>query len=145
MRWVKASSVRAERAELEDAIAALVGENPSNFAVEQRVVDATTPVIPVGVPSTRLQRRPDIAAAGQRITAAAEGVGVARSSWFPSILSALPVGFRAASWRAWCHCRGAAVARDVLGARRRVQVEQSEAVLEEPGQRYRATVLGAFQ
>jgi outer membrane protein TolC len=77
--------VQAERAVLEHAIAVLVGVNPSSFAIEARVIDAATPGIPLGVPSTLLQRRPDNAAAGHRIAAAAESVGVARSAWFPSI------------------------------------------------------------
>lgn len=144
--------VQAERAVLEHAIAALIGENPSNFAIEQRVVEVATPVIPLGVPSTLLQRRPDIAAAGHRITAAAESVGVARSAWFPSITIGASGAVQGSELArlvslpnlAWA--LGAAVAGDMLdGGRRRAQVAQSEAVLEESGQRYRSTVLAAFQ
>jgi NodT family efflux transporter outer membrane factor (OMF) lipoprotein len=144
--------VRAERAVLEHAIAALVGVNPSSFAIEARVIDAATPVIPLGVPSTLLQRRPDIAAAVHRIAAATESVGVARSAWFPSITIGVSGGVQGSDLArlvalpnlAWAV--GAAVAGEVFdGGRRRAQVAQSEAVLEESGQRYRSTVLGAFQ
>jgi NodT family efflux transporter outer membrane factor (OMF) lipoprotein len=143
---------RAERAVLEHAVAALVGANASDFSIQPRVVEATTPAIPAGVPSALLQRRPDIGAAGHRIAAAAESVGVARSAWFPSITIGASGGLQGSELArlvslpnlAWA--LGAAVAGNVFdGGRRQAQVAQSEAVLEESGQRYRATVLGAFQ
>jgi len=87
--------LRADRAVLEHAIAALVGDNTSNFAIEARVVE-TTPAIPLGLPSALLQRRPDIVAAGYRITAATESAGVARAVWFPSITIGASGGCRAA-------------------------------------------------
>jgi NodT family efflux transporter outer membrane factor (OMF) lipoprotein len=144
--------VQAERAVLEHAIAALVGANPSGFAIQARVVDAATPLVPLGVPSTLLQRRPDIAAARYRMSAALEGVGVARSAWFPSLTIGASGGVQGSELArlvsmpnlAWA--LGAAVAGTVFdGGRRQAQVAQSEAVLEESGQRYRSTVLAAFQ
>jgi NodT family efflux transporter outer membrane factor (OMF) lipoprotein len=142
----------AQRAVLEHAVAALVGADASSFAIEPKVVNPGVPMVPIAVPSTLLQRRPDIAAAAQRAAAAAESVGVARSAWFPSItigasggvqrsdlsrLVALPNLFWAL---------GSTMAADVLdGGRRQAQVAQSEALLDEAGQSYRATVLAAVQ
>lgn len=144
--------LQADRAVLEHAVAALVGADPSSFAIAPRVVDATTPAIPSGVPSTLLQRRPDIAAAGYRIAAATESVGVARSAWFPSVTIGASGGLQGGDLAhlaalpnlAWA--LGGAVAGDLFdGGRRRAQVAQSEAMLEESGQRYRSIVLGAVQ
>ena len=144
--------VQAERAVLEHAIAALVGVNPSSFAIQTRVADAATPAVPLGVPSTLLQRRPDIAASRFRIAAAAESLGVAKSAWFPSLTIGASSGVQGGELArlvslpnlAWA--LGGAVAGQLFdGGRRQAQVAQSEALLEESGQRYRATVLGAFQ
>lgn len=143
---------QAQRAVLEHAIAALVGANPSDFGIAPKVVEAGVPAIPVDVPSTLLQRRPDIAAARQRITAAMESAGVARGAYFPSVSLGVSGGLqssqlaRLASLPNLFWALGAAVAGDVLdGGRRQAQVVQAEAALDEAGQRYRTIVLAAFQ
>src|SRR6185437_7364202 len=73
------------RAELEHALAVLVGEVPSSFRLAESDWRTRLPVIPAGVPSTVLTRRPDVSAAEASMLAAQARVGVAKAAWFPSI------------------------------------------------------------
>ena len=79
------SGVIRARAQLEHAIAVLVGAAPANFALATSPqYEAVVPAVPVGVPSTLLQRRPDIAAAERRVLSANEQIGIAESAYYPS-------------------------------------------------------------
>ncbi|HZZ91899.1 MAG TPA: efflux transporter outer membrane subunit [Usitatibacter sp.] len=73
------------RAELEHAIAVLVGEVPSDFSIAPASWTTALPAIPAGLPAEVLARRPDVAAAQASMLAAQARVGVAKAAWFPDI------------------------------------------------------------
>ncbi|KQZ44963.1 efflux transporter outer membrane subunit [Duganella sp. Root1480D1] len=78
-------TAQRQRAQLEHAIAILLGKAPADFALSAAPWSLQVPAIPVGVPSTLLERRPDIAAAERRVAAANAQIGIARSAYFPSL------------------------------------------------------------
>ena len=141
-----------QRAQLEHAIAVLVGKTPAEFAIAPNPSwQVTVPEVPVGVPSTLLQRRPDIAAAERRVAAANEQIGIARSAYFPSIGLSASLGSSAsrvgelfnASSAAWSFGLSAAQTLFDAGATR-ARVAGARAAHEEAVARYRQTVLDAF-
>lgn len=141
-----------QRAQAEHAIAILLGKAPADFTLaplpDWRV---TVPEVPVGVPSTLLQRRPDIAAAERDVAAANADIGIARAAYFPNIgLSASggTVGSRvsdlfSASSAAWSF--GLSAAQSIFNAgATRAAVASAEARQQAAVARYRQTVLTAF-
>ncbi|ABE50638.1 efflux transporter outer membrane subunit [Methylobacillus flagellatus] len=146
------AQARAQRAVVEHAIAALVGESPSNFAIASRLDTIALPHVPPGLPSTLLQRRPDIAAAQRRVAAANASIGVARTAYFPALSLSAAFGYQSISTGNWLTAPSNfwSIGPGMLfqlfdGGRRKAQLAQAEAVLNETGARYRGVVLEAFQ
>lgn len=150
----QAVDLRATRAQLEHAIAVLVGKPPASFELQERKtqLDIKLPNVPAGVPSTILQRRPDVAAAERRMAAANANIGVAQAAYFPSLSLSASGGFAGASLghlisapnRVWSLGLGLADTILDFGARSS-RVEQSRAAYDEAVASYRATVLDAFR
>ncbi|MED5620328.1 efflux transporter outer membrane subunit [Ideonella sp. BN130291] len=140
-----------QRAQLEHAIAVLVGEAPGNFSLAPAAWRAEAlPAVPLGLPSALLQRRPDVAAAERRMAAANAQIGVARAGYFPDIGLSASTGFSAArladqfSANVWS--LGLSLAQTVFDAgATRAQVDQARAAWEQAVAQYRQTVLEAFR
>lgn len=140
------------RAQLEHAIAVLIGEPPSGFAIAPTTWTLVVPDVPLAIPSELLQRRPDIAAAERRVAAANEQIGIARSAYFPSISLGASEGIAAGTVAAlaanpvtlWSI--GISMTQTVFNAGLvKNRIAGAEAAYEAAIARYRQTVLGAFQ
>jgi NodT family efflux transporter outer membrane factor (OMF) lipoprotein len=140
------------RAQYGHAIAVLVGKSPEDLDIPHSSFMPTLPNIPVGVPSTLLQRRPDIAAAERTMKAENAAIGVAVAAFYPDItlsaangFSQVPLGglFSAANNIWSIGASGTATVLD-FGARA-AAVAAARATYESAVATYRATVLSAFQ
>jgi NodT family efflux transporter outer membrane factor (OMF) lipoprotein len=140
-----------QRNQLENAIAILLGKAPASFTLAAAPWKASVPVIPPGVPSTLLQRRPDIAAAERRVAQANDRIGIARSAYYPSFgLSASFGGggskvsdLFSVSNALWSF--GLSAAQSIFnGGATKAGVEGAQAGHEAAVARYRQTVLDAF-
>jgi NodT family efflux transporter outer membrane factor (OMF) lipoprotein len=148
----QAIDVGVQRAQVEHAIAVLVGKAPSELALERASLAVAPPPVPVGVPSQLLERRPDIASAERRVAAANAQIGVARAAYFPSVTLTASGGLRpsnlgelfATSTRFWSLGADLALAIFDAGARRG-RVDQAVALFDEAAAAYRQTVLTGFQ
>jgi NodT family efflux transporter outer membrane factor (OMF) lipoprotein len=141
-----------QRAILEHAIAVLVGEQPATFSVDPAAMRADVPTVPPGLPSTLLERRPDVAQAERQVAAANAQVGVAISAYFPSLTITGSDDYRGntishlirTANRVWAI--GPSVALSVFDAGlRRAQVAQARAAYEVRVDDYRQTVLASLQ
>src|SRR5258708_14414840 len=147
-----AIDLRATRAALEHALPVLTGKPPASFALEPAKFRAHLPEVPPGLPSTVLERRPDVAGAERRMAAANARIGAAQSAYFPALSLTGSAGFASnavstlfsAPSRFWSI--GAGLADTLLDfGTRAAAVETSRAQYDETVANYRETVLGAFQ
>ncbi|MDY0747977.1 efflux transporter outer membrane subunit [Paucibacter sp. R3-3] len=143
---------QAQRALMEHAVAALVGEPASNFSLAPKVIDIALPDVPAGLPSTLLERRADIAAAERRVAAANASVGVAKAAVFPSLVLSVLGGYQSSDISHFISAPnvfwavGPTLAGTLFdGGRKKAEIARTQAVLDENGARYRGVVIGAFQ
>lgn len=141
-----------QRAQLEHAIAVLVGQAPGDFSIPVRLqADPAIPEIPPGLPSALLLRRPDIAASERRVASANASIGVAEAAFFPDLTLTGVYGFSGpelgrlinASSSLWS--LGLSVAQTVFDAgARTARADQAKAEYDQTVANYRQTVLSAF-
>ena len=148
----EALALDRRRAELEHALAVLVGEVSSSFELPVAEWKTALPVIPAGVPGTVLTRRPDVSAAQDGMLAAQQRVGVAKAAWFPDVELTATGGYASSElsdlfkWSARAWGVGALLSLPVLdGGRREAGVQNASAQLDEAVARYREQVLVAFR
>lgn len=148
----EALALDRRRAELEHALAVLVGAVASSFEVKPADWATALPVIPAGVPSTVLVRRPDVSAARTSMQAAQARAGVAKAAWFPSFSLTATGGYAAPeisdlfklSTRAWGV--GALLSLPIFdGGRREAGVANANAELDIALASYREQILVAFR
>ena len=145
-------AVAADRARDEHALAVLLGENPSTFTVPAVDTLIGAPAIPAALPSTLLERRPDIAAAERRVAAANAQIGVTRAALFPAISLGGAAGFEATGGDLlhsdntfWALGPLSAALSIFDGGARRANIRISRAQYDEAAANYRETVLTAFR
>ncbi|MDF0605630.1 efflux transporter outer membrane subunit [Neisseriaceae bacterium TC5R-5] len=155
-QWQSAQAARVDkqlsREQLEHAIAAALGSAPASFQLVAAESTPQLPHIPPGLPSTLLQRRPDIAAAERNMAAANAQIGVAKAAYFPSLTLSASGGYRGDSFADWVNLPnriwslGPELALTLFDAGlRQAKTEQAIANYDASVAAYRQTVLAAFQ
>ena len=144
--------VSVARAQYEHAVAVLVGKAPAEFTLPPLPLTAPPPSIPVGVPSTLLERRPDIAGAERRVASANAQVGLAKTAYYPLVNILGSGGVESGSITTllqgpsglWAVGSSAVVTLFDVG-RRRAANDEAKASYDSSVASYRETVLTAFQ
>ena len=155
LRSTEAEAVDLEyqRAQLEHALAVLVGVAPSEFDLAARAAYIPSlPAVPVSLPSSLLERRPDIAAAERRVMSANASIGVAKAAYYPDLTLSATGGYRSGSFNDWISTPnrfwsiGPQFAMTLFDAGLiSSQVEQAEASYDQTVADYRQTVLEGFR
>ncbi|MEO8425487.1 MAG: efflux transporter outer membrane subunit [Verrucomicrobiota bacterium] len=150
----ESASLARRRAELENAVAILLGSNPASFrltATSANNWNPQPPVIPAGLPADLLERRPDVAEAERQLASANARIGVAKAAFFPVLTLTGSGGYVSADidtlfkWdgRAWSI--GPSLSLPIFaGGRNRANYKRSQASYQEAVAQYRQQVLVAF-
>ena len=150
----QATNLGIARAQFEHAIALLVGQPASSFSIPVDVgpLKVAVPLVPIGVPSQLLERRPDIAANERLMAQANAQIGVATSAYYPTLTLGASAGFESSSlsnWLTWPNrfwSVGPTLSETLFDAGlRRATVQQYQAAYDQTVASYRQTVLTAFQ
>jgi multidrug efflux system outer membrane protein len=150
----EAAALSKRRAELENAIAILVGENPTNFklaATENSSWNPASPKIPAGLPGELLERRPDVAEAERQLASANARIGIAKAAFFPVIRLTGSGGFVSGdveslfNWDSRVWSFGPSLSLPIFaGGRNKANLNRSRAAYDEAVAKYRQRVLVAF-
>jgi len=140
------------RAQYEHAIAVLIGETPEQFILSSRQLELSIPSIPLEIPASLLERRPDIAAAERTLVQANANIGVAVAAYFPLLNLTGNYGWQANVFQHLFHyptlmwALGATVTETIFdGGLRRAQEESARAIYDQNVATYKQTVLSALQ
>jgi NodT family efflux transporter outer membrane factor (OMF) lipoprotein len=141
-----------QRAQLEHAIAVLTGQPPADLSIPVGTLPDAVPVVPAGLPSALLERRPDIAAAERTMAEQNEQIGIAIAAYYPTVTLSAVLGFVGdplsqvfnAANRVWS--LGASADETLFsGGDRPATVLAARATYDQAVATYRQTVLTAFQ
>lgn len=148
----QAVDLRYQRAQLEHAIAVLVGVPPAEFSLAATDSLPQLPAIPAGLPSQLLERRPDVASAERQVMNANAQIGVAKAAWFPSLTLNAAGGYRSGQFDPWITpvnrfwSVGPSFSVPLFdGGLIRSRVRQAEASYDQTVATYRQTVLDSFR
>jgi NodT family efflux transporter outer membrane factor (OMF) lipoprotein len=140
------------RHQVEHAIAVLTGQPPAAFSIAPGRIDNPPPPVPTGIPSTLLERRPDIAAEERVVMQANVSIGIAKVAFYPTLTLSGTTGLNAGSllnlltWGSRVWSAGPVLAQTIFDAgRRRAVVRQSQDAYDATAAAYQQTVLVAFQ
>jgi NodT family efflux transporter outer membrane factor (OMF) lipoprotein len=145
-------NARIQRATLEHAIAVLIGKQPAAFALTPVAMRNDVPTVPAGVPSTLLERRPDVAEAERRMAASNAQIGIAKAAYFPTLTLSGTDQYTNSTFsrlvsipnRVWSI--GPQLTETLIdGGLRRAQVAQARAAYIATVDTYRQTVLTSFE
>jgi NodT family efflux transporter outer membrane factor (OMF) lipoprotein len=145
-------NAKMQRGILEHAIAVLIGQQPASFSLTPAALRLDVPTVPAGVPSTLLERRPDVAEAERKMAAANAQIGVAKTAYFPTLSLSGSDQYTNSTFahlisvpnRVWSV--GPQLAETLIdGGLRRAQVAQARAAYEANVAAYRQTVLAGFE
>jgi multidrug efflux system outer membrane protein len=146
------ATLQQNRAQLEHAVAVLVGEPPAGFSLPFHPLDTRLPVIPAGLPSDLLERRPDVSAAERRVASQNAQIGVAIAAYFPVLHLTGQAGFDSGdlgllfNWESRVWSYGPNIQFPLFeGGQISANVKQQRASYEENVADYRQQVLVAFQ
>jgi multidrug efflux system outer membrane protein len=146
------ATLRSQRAQLEHAIAVLLGMPPEGFKIAYHPLAIRPPAIPAGLPSDLLERRPDVAEAERKCAAANAQIGVAIAAYFPVLNLTGSTGFDSGdlgllfNWQSRIWSYGPNIQFPIFeGGQISAQVKEAKAAYEENVANYRQTVLVAFQ
>jgi len=141
-----------QRAQLEHAVAVLMGEPPSDFSLPPMPGLPPPQAVPAGLPSQLLLRRPDLAAAERQVAAANAQIGVAESAFFPALMLSAQGGWRSSTLADLLSAPnlfwslGPTLTQTIFdGGAHRAQVAQSQAAYQQAVAQYRQISLQAFQ
>nr|WP_254916230.1 efflux transporter outer membrane subunit [Pandoraea sp. PE-S2T-3] len=140
------------RAQYAHAIAVLVGRNPESLTIAPNNALPTLPDVPIGLPSTLLQRRPDVAVAERQMASQNAAIGIAVAAYYPNITLSLSDGFSAAPVAGlfkianYVWSLGASASETIFDAgQRSAKVDAAKAGYDAAVANYRGTVLTALQ
>ncbi len=147
----EAVGLEKQRSELEHALAVLAGQPASEFSLASAPLDLTPPAVAPGLPSSLLERRPDVAAAERQMAAANARIGVAKTAFFPAFSLTGSAGYASAEasalfdWNNRTWALGPAISLPIFEAgRNSANLKRTRAAHEEAVARYRQQVLVAF-
>ena len=148
----QAIDVREQRTQYEHAIAVLIGVPASSFTLPAVSLNATPPIIPPGLPSELLERRPDIASSERQMVSANARIGIAKAAYFPLFNLGPSAGYESTSivnWlsgpSAFAYVGASAVVTAFDVGRRRAASDQARAFYDQSVANYRQNVLTAYQ
>ncbi len=144
--------VKAQRTQFEHAIAVLTGEPAPSFTLPSSPLNATPPMIPPGLPSELLERRPDIAFSERQMAVANADIGVAKAAYFPLFNFPAGAGFESTTVTNWLSNPSTFVSVGISAVgtifdagRRRAGMDRARAAYNQSVANYQQNVLTAYQ